>query len=118
MERNHRLSGFLWQGRQYEGLNCHVFEAIWGQGGEVLRDGRIALESGAARAALGWLRETISSGLSPRSVVASGEEETRRAFQHGRAVFFINWPSAWPAAQKPGSPGAGIAGFADLPLAA
>src|SRR5258706_13782163 len=105
MERNHRLSGFLWQGRQYEGLNCNVFEAIWGHGGEVLRDGRIALESGAARAALGWLRETISSGLSPRSVVASGGEETPRPFQHGRAAFLANGPYASAQVPKPGAPG-------------
>jgi multiple sugar transport system substrate-binding protein len=117
MERDPLLSGFLWQGRQYEGLNCNVFEAIWGHGGEVLRDGRIALESGEARAALGWLRETISSGLSPRSVVASGEEETRRAFQHGRAVFLRNWPYVWAEVQKPGSPVRGKVGFAPLPSA-
>ena len=28
MARDPRLAGFLWQGRQYEGLNCNVFEAI------------------------------------------------------------------------------------------
>src|SRR5437868_11723277 len=87
MQRDPTLAGFLWQGRQYEGLNCNVFEAIWGHGGEILRDGRIALETAEAKAAVQWLRETITSGLSPRSVASSGEEETRRAFQDGRAVF-------------------------------
>src|SRR5262249_57197512 len=61
MARDPRLSGFLWQGRQYEGLNCNVFEAVWGHGGELLRDGRISLDTPEARAGLGWLREAISS---------------------------------------------------------
>src|SRR5205823_1822099 len=105
----------LWQGRQYEGLNCNVFESIWGHGGELLNDGRITLEKDEARAGLQWLRDTITSGLSPRSVVSSSEEETRRAFQHGRAVFLRNWPYVWAEVQQPGSPVRGKVGFAPLP---
>jgi multiple sugar transport system substrate-binding protein len=117
MQRDARVAGFLWQGRQYEGLNCNVFEAVWGHGGELLRDGRIALDTGEAKAALGWLRETIESGLSPRSVISSGEEETRRAFQDGRALFLRNWPYVWAEVQQPGSAVRGKVGFAPLPSA-
>lgn len=117
MQRDPRLSGFLWQGRQYEGLNCNAFEAIWGHGGELLREGRIALDTPQAQAGLRWLRETITSGLSPRSVLSSAEEETRRAFQDGRAVFLRNWPYVWAEAQAPGSPVRGKIGFAPLPSA-
>jgi multiple sugar transport system substrate-binding protein len=115
MARDPRLSGFLWQGRQYEGLNCNVFEAVWGHGGEVLRGGRIALDTAEARDGLRWLRETIATGISPRSVTSSAEEETRRAFQDGRAVFLRNWPYVWAEAQAPGSPVRGKVGFAPLP---
>src|SRR5437868_9290489 len=115
MQRDPQLAGFLWQGRQYEGLNCNVFEAVWGRGGEILRDGRIALDTAEAKAALAWLRETITSGLSPRSVVSSAEEETRRAFQDGRAVFLRNWPYVWAEVQSPGSPVRGKVGLAPLP---
>ena len=111
------LTGYLWQGRQYEGLNCNVFEAVWGHGGDLLEDGRIALDTEAARAGLRWLRETIASGLSPRSVLSSAEEETRRAFQDGRAVFLRNWPYVWAEVQAPGSPIRGKVGFAPLPSA-
>src|SRR5438067_4029888 len=95
MARDPGLAGYLWQARQYEGLNCNVFEAIWGHGGNLLRDGRMALDTEAGRAGLGYLRQAIASGLSPRCVVASAEEETRRAFQDGRAVFLSNWPYVW-----------------------
>jgi trehalose/maltose transport system substrate-binding protein len=117
MERDPRLSGFLWQGRQYEGLNCNAFEAVWGHGGELLQGGRIALDTKEGRTALGWLRQTITSGLSPRSVIASAEEETRRAFQDGRAIFLRNWPYVWAEVQKPGSAVRGKVGFAPLPSA-
>jgi multiple sugar transport system substrate-binding protein len=115
MARDPSLAGYLWQGRQYEGLNCNVFESIWGHGGDLLRNGRIALDTEAARAGLGFLHDAIATGLSPRSVVASAEEETRRAFQDGRAVFLRNWPYVWAEVQKPGSPVRGKVGFAPLP---
>jgi len=115
MERDPRLVGFLWQGRQYEGLNCNVFESIWGHGGELLENGRIALDTDAGRAGVQWLRNSITMGLSPRSVTSSGEEETRRAFQDGRAVFLRNWPYVWAEVQQPGSAVRGKVGFAPLP---
>ncbi len=115
MAKDKGLAGFLWQGRQYEGLNCNVFEAIWGHGGELLEDGRITLDTAPARAALGWLRQTIATGLSPRSVLSSGEEETRRAFQDGRAVFLRNWPYVWAEVQGAASPIRNRVGFAPLP---
>ena len=113
MQRDPTLAGFLWQGRQYEGLNCNAFEAIWGHGGDLLRGDRIALDTPEAQAGLRWLRETIATGLSPRSVLSSAEEETRRAFQDGRAVFLRNWPYVWAEAQR--SAIRGKIGFAPLP---
>src|SRR5215217_485600 len=54
------LQGYLWQGRQYEGLNCNVYEALWGHGGEaVAPDGRVLLATPEARAALTYLRGLV-----------------------------------------------------------
>lgn len=117
MRRDPSLSGWLWQGRQYEGLSCAVFEVVWGFGGELLSGGGITLDTPAARDALALLRRAIDSGLSPRAVISSAEEETRRAFQDGRAVFLRNWPYVWAEAQSPGSPVRGKIGWAPLPSA-
>ncbi|NTX58896.1 ABC transporter substrate-binding protein, partial [Myxococcus sp. CA039A] len=110
------IQGFVWQGRQYEGLSCNVFEALWGHGGDAMGEhGRVLLETEAAREALAYLRGLLVSGVSPETVMGFGEEEARRIFQEGRAVFMRNWPYAWSEAQKEGSPIRGKVGMAPLP---
>lgn len=115
MRRDPSLKGFLWQGRQYEGLNCNVFEAVWGHGGALEQDGRITLDTPAAAAALDSLRGLLVSGVSPRSVASAGEEESRRVFQDGHAVFLRNWPYVHALVEAEGSPVRGKVGFAPLP---
>ncbi|MCP3169378.1 ABC transporter substrate-binding protein [Myxococcus qinghaiensis] len=110
------IQGYVWQGRQYEGLSCNVFEALWGHGGHAMgENGRVLLETEAGREALAYLRGLLVSGVSPETVMGFGEEEARRIFQEGRAVFMRNWPYAWSEAQKEGSPIRGKVGMAPLP---
>jgi multiple sugar transport system substrate-binding protein len=109
------LAGYVWQGKQYEGLNCNVLEAVWGHGGAILQQGRLTLDTAPARDALSYLRGLIASGISPPSVTSAAEEEARRTFGSGHAVFMRNWPYAWAESQKPDSPIRGKVGFAPLP---
>jgi multiple sugar transport system substrate-binding protein len=113
-----RLAGYVWQGRQYEGLSCNFFEAVWGHGGDAVEGGRLALDTPEGRDALGWLRGLVERGVSPASVSMAAEEDARRLFQEGRAVFMRNWPYAWPLLQEEGSPVRGLVGVAALPTAA
>lgn len=115
MARDGSLRGFVWQGRQYEGLSCNVFEAIWGHGGEPMRDGRLVVDSAAARDAVAWLRGLVAGGVAPPSVTTATEEESRRVFQEGKAVFMRNWPYALPLLEAPGSPVRGRVAIAPLP---
>jgi multiple sugar transport system substrate-binding protein len=115
MTRQAQLSGYVWQGRQYEGLSCNVYEALWGHGGNALVDGKLAVDTPAARAALRYLRRLITSGISPASTTSMAEEEARRFFQDGRAVFMRNWPYAWKEAQAPDSKIRGRVAVAPLP---
>ncbi len=109
------LQGYLWQGRQYEGLVCNVYERIWGFGGDSLDGGRLPLQTQSAARALASLRSLVATGVSPASVTSAAEEETRRAFQAGRAVFMRNWPYAWRELNGPDSPVRGKVAFAPLP---
>lgn len=115
LERDPSLTGFTWQGRQYEGLVCNVFEAMWGHGAPALQGDRMAVDTPEGRAALVHLRALIDEGISPRSVTSAAEEDSRRLFQSGRAVMMRNWPYAWEEAQREGSPIAGKVAFAPLP---
>jgi len=113
--RQPEMQGFVWQGRQYEGLVCNVYEAIWGHEGTTMRGERVLVDTAEARAALLYLRSLVVRRISPTSVTSAGEEEARRVFQNGRAVFMRNWPYASAEAEREGSLIRGKVGTAPLP---
>jgi multiple sugar transport system substrate-binding protein len=90
--------GFVWQGARYEGLVTVFLEHLGGFGGEIMDSaGRIVVDSDAALRALEYMREQVhGSGIAPEAVLTWQEEQTRFAFQNGRAVFMRNWPYAYP----------------------
>ena len=115
-ERDPRLEGYLWQGKQYEGMVVNVLEAFWGAGTEVLGDdGTVFPDPQRAADALAFLRGLIESGASPRWVTAGDEELTRRPFGDGRAVFVRGWPYALDLFEAPDSAVRGRVGVAPLP---
>lgn len=97
--------GYLWQGRQYEGVSAMFIEVLEGFGGfwvnpETLD---VGLDQPQAIQAVEFLRNTITQGVSPSGVSTYGEEETRLIFQNGGAVFLRNWPYVWRLANEEGS---------------
>jgi len=110
------LYGFVWQGKQYEGLVCNALEYLWGNGGDVLQQGRLVLNSPENAQALQFMRDLIAgSRVSPPLVTTSIEEPTRHLFEGGKALFMRNWPYAWNIFQREGSPVRGKVGVAPLP---
>jgi multiple sugar transport system substrate-binding protein len=115
-EGDPRLDGYVWQGKQYEGLVCNVLEALWASGTTLLGPGDEPLPDAArAEAALGRLRGWIDARLSPAWVSAADEELTRRAFGDGRALFLRNWFYAMDLFQDAGSAVRGKVAIAPLP---
>jgi multiple sugar transport system substrate-binding protein len=87
--------GLVWQGARYEGLVTVFIEYLGGFGGAILDDrGRVVLDSPEALRALEAMRDSIRSGVVPEEVLGWQEEQTRFAFQAGRALFMRNWPYA------------------------
>jgi multiple sugar transport system substrate-binding protein len=110
------LYGFIWQGKQYEGLVCNVLEYLWGNGGDVLRNGRVAIDSPMNVEALQFMRDLIvKHRVTPPLVTTAIEEPTRHLFGSGRALFMRNWPYAWNIFQREGSSIRGKIGVAALP---
>ncbi|HEX9637545.1 MAG TPA: ABC transporter substrate-binding protein [Acidobacteriota bacterium] len=105
--------GFLWQGSQYEGLVCVFLEVLRGHGGFWIdpESRAVGLDRPAALAALEFLRRCRAQDpISPPGVTTYKEEESRRLFQDGRAVFLRNWPYVWSLVQREDSPIAGRVG--------
>jgi multiple sugar transport system substrate-binding protein len=70
--------GFLWQGKQYEGLVTAYLEVLWGFGGDWIdADTReVRIDSPEAIRAIEFLRQTIGT-ISPPGVTTYIEEDTR-----------------------------------------
>ena len=110
------LYGFIWQGKQYEGLVCNVLEYIWSNGGDVFRDGVSVINSPENIQSLQFMRDMIVKyNITPPLVTTAIEEPTRHIFGGGRAVFMRNWPYAWNIFEREGSPVKGKVGISTLP---
>jgi multiple sugar transport system substrate-binding protein len=88
--------GFLWTGKQYEGLVTVYLEVLWGFGGDWIdaESRQVLLDRPEALEALQFLKTTIGS-ISPPATTTYTEEDTRTIFQNGRSVFLRNWPYVW-----------------------
>jgi multiple sugar transport system substrate-binding protein len=85
--------GFVWQGAQYEGLICDFVEFIASNGGGILQSGKIKLNTTENIYALQFMKDLIHKyKISPENTYTDmKEEEVRRAFQNGNALFERNW---------------------------
>lgn len=110
------LYGFIWQGKQYEGLVCNVLEYMWSNGGEVMREGKPVLFSPENIYALNFMKDLIIKyKVTPPLVTTAIEEPTRHIFGNGQALFMRNWPYAWNIFQREGSPVKDKVGISTLP---
>jgi multiple sugar transport system substrate-binding protein len=94
--------GFVYQGAKSEALTCNFLELLFGAGGTVLSDdgSRVEVDSPEARKALDLMVSGIEDGAVPQAVLTYQEEESRRAFEGGRAALMRNWPYAYALGQQ------------------
>lgn len=110
--------GYVWQGAQYEGLVCNFLEVASSAGGGFAgKDGGFQVDSEPNRRALELMAGMVGEqGISPpETFTGMKEEEVRRYFQKGSALFERNWPYAWALHQAGDSPVRGKVGIAPLP---
>lgn len=95
---NPDMAGVVFQGAPYEGGTVDALEFIYGAGGEILSpDGTksVATDNDGAERAFSFLADLMDRKLAPQAVKTYVEEDTRLAFQNGKAVFMRNWPYAY-----------------------
>lgn len=94
---NNSFNGFVWQGAQYEGLVCSFLEFIASNGGSILKNDSVKISSTKNKTALKFMQDLIHKyKISPENTYTEmKEEEVRREFQKGNALFERNWTYAW-----------------------
>ncbi len=92
--------GYVWQGKQYEGLSAMFMEILQGSGAFWVdpQTLEVGLDRPEAIAAVKFLQDTLTTKISPPGVTTYAEEETRRLFQNGKTVFLRNWPYVYSLA--------------------
>jgi multiple sugar transport system substrate-binding protein len=112
-----RLTGFVWQGKQYEGLICVALEFMRAYGGGIMDEqGQSLLTQPATAVGLQTLRDMIAKDrISTPFVTTTDEEMARHIFTRGEAVFMRNWPYAWALLNAEDSPVRGRVGVTAVP---
>jgi multiple sugar transport system substrate-binding protein len=117
-ERN-GIAPFVAAGKQYEGLVVQYLEYFWGLGGEVFgQDGQsVRFQHDPAVQALTFMRAAFLEGTYAPGFDTMDEEEARKTFQAGGAVFMRSWPYAYQQMNggDPDSQVVGKVGIAPLP---
>ena len=110
--------GYLWQGREYEGLSAMFVEVLHGYGGFWINptSRQVGLDKPEAIAAVRFLVRTIEEKISPPEVVSYSEDESFSQFQQGNAVFLRSWPFVWAKANAKDSPIRGKVGIQPMML--
>ena len=110
--------GYLWQGREYEGLSAMFVEVLHGYGGFWVNPAtlEVGLDQPKAIAAVRSLLRTIEEKISPPEVVSYSEDESFAEWQQGNAVFLRSWPFVWAQANAKDSPIRGKVGIQPMML--
>jgi len=92
--------GYVWQGKQYEGLAAMFVEVLQGSGAFWVNPDtlEVGLDRPEAIEAVEFLRTAIAKKISPPGVTTYAEEEARLLFQNGKVAFLRNWPYVYSLA--------------------
>lgn len=85
--------GYVFQGKQYEGLVCNFIEFIGAYGGKILDDqGRVTIQSEDTVQGLKKMTQIAKSDIVPGNLASITEVETDAIFGEGQTVFDRQWP--------------------------
>jgi trehalose/maltose transport system substrate-binding protein len=99
------IHGLVFPAKATESTTTVTLELINSFGGGTILDqsGQVTLNNPRAVEALSTAASWISD-ITPVDILTFDNEDARKYFQGGRAVFMINWPYTLPLANEPTSP--------------
>jgi trehalose/maltose transport system substrate-binding protein len=113
---NPNFTGFVFQGKAYEGLTCDALEWIASNGGGlIIEGGKVTVDNDKAAAALTTIKGFVNT-ISPQGVTGYTETETANTFVGGNAAFARNWPYMYALGVAPESKINGKFDLAPLPV--
>lgn len=89
--------GLVYQGARYEGLTVNFLELLYTAGGKAISDDgkKATIDSPEAKQVLTFMQNGVKDGAVAKSVSTYMEEESRRAFEAGKAALMRQWPYAY-----------------------
>jgi multiple sugar transport system substrate-binding protein len=90
-----------WSWSQAEAAICDYTTLVSAFGGDFLKDGKPAFQTGGGLDALNYMVTSYSSGLTNPNSKEFLEEDVRRVFQNGEAAFALNWTYMYNMANDP-----------------
>ena len=93
-ENDPNLAGYIFQAPKIEGVVCNFVNFQSGVGGEIMKDGKIVLDSPKNREALRFMVGLVQKGIAPESVTTHNPNDDSIQFGNGNAIFMNNWPFA------------------------
>lgn len=89
-------NGYVYQGKQYEGLTVNFLEMLYSAGGEVLNDkGEVTIDSQETREVLDFMSKGLKDGSADRAVLTYNEDPARLAYESGDFGYQRNWPHVY-----------------------
>ncbi|MDO5866203.1 MULTISPECIES: ABC transporter substrate-binding protein [Paenarthrobacter] len=89
-------NGYVYQGKQYEGLTVNFLEMLYSAGGEVLNDqGDVKIDSQETRDVLNFMSDGLKNGSADRAVLTYNEDPARLAYESGDFGYQRNWPHVY-----------------------
>ncbi|WP_439501470.1 extracellular solute-binding protein [Aminobacter ciceronei] len=90
-----------WSWSQAEAAICDYTTLVSAYGGDFIKDGKPAFQSGGGLDALNYMVTSYSSGLTNPNSKEFLEEDVRKVFQNGEAAFALNWTYMYNMANDP-----------------
>lgn len=103
ISRSEQIYGYLWQGKQYEGLVCNFIEFMGSNDGGIIDvNGNVIVNSVQNKRVLDFMHDVIwRYRISPPNTHSElMEESSRHLFHQGKGLFLRNWTYVWDLCQK------------------